>query len=148
MVLLCAGMSVMLQRGHLQDTEPHFMATPGPMDAVCMVSHGSLSLPNLGTVPTNATGSSTCSVYFWLFSPIVHIALYQSNTFGFLNLAWSRIPAMEGKPVSVLTQRCRLRLFDDSVETGCSQRRQPQATEVGPAGQWTRTGPPRFRSRG
>lgn len=124
------------------------MATPRPMDAVCMVGHGSFNLFNLDTVPTNVTGSSTCSVYFWLFPPIAHIAVYRPNTFDFLNLAWSMIPVMEEKPVSVLTQKWRLCLFDDSVETGCSQRRQPQTTEVGPAGQQTRTGPPRSAGDG
>lgn len=58
------------------------------------------------------------------------------------------IPVMEEKPVSVLTQKWRLCLFDDSVETGCSQRRQPQATEVGPVGQQTQTGPPRCAGDG
>lgn len=87
-------------------------------------------------------------LFLAFFSPIAHIAVYRPNTFDFLNLAWSMIPVMEEKPVSVLTQKWRLCLFDDSVETGCSQRRQPQTTEVGPAGQQTRTGPPRSAGDG
>lgn len=56
------------------------------------------------------------------------------------------IPAMdriEGRPVSVLTQRYLLCLFDDSVETCSSQRRQPWAREMGPAEQQKEAGPPR-----
>lgn len=82
-------------------------------------------------------------VFTFGFFPVVHLTVYQADTSGFLNLAWSMILVTEGSPVSVLTQRCRLCLFDDSVEAGCSQWRQPWATEVGPAGQQTWTGPPR-----
>lgn len=85
---------------------------------------------------------------FGFFFPIAYVAIYQPNTFDFLNLAWSMIPVTEEKPVSVLIQKWRLCLFDDSVETGCSQRRQPQATEVGPSGQQTQTGPPRSAGDG
>lgn len=103
-------------------------------------------------------GPSTCPIWAWFppmlqdlqlavfifgFFPVAHLAVYRPDTFGFLNLAWSMIPAMGGKPVSVLTQRCRLCLFDDSVETGCSQRRQPRATEVDPAELQNQTSPPR-----
>ena len=88
------------------------------------------------------------AVFIFGSFPVAHLTVYQAGTSGFLNLAWSMIPVTEGSPVSVLTQRCQLYLFDDSVEVGCSQQRQSRATEVGPAGQQTGTGPPRSAGDG
>lgn len=100
---------------------------------------GPSACPTWAQFPPMVPGHQLAAFIFDFFS-VAHTAAHQPDTFGSLNLAWSMIPATdrrEGRPVSVLTQRCRLRLFDDSVETGCSQRRQPWATEVGPAEQQT-----------
>lgn len=79
------------------------MTIPSAMDAVCMVGHGSFSLPNLGTVPTNGTGSLTCSVYFWFFffrcshssSPARHIWLFK------LSLVYDSGDGQEGRETSI-----------------------------------------------